>query len=292
LTPQEQQLLNSLVERVNQTQLQEKDPDAEALLNQRLGGNTDALYILAQTVLVQNIALDQAKAQVAQLQQQAQQQRPQPAHATSFLGRLLGERDPEIATQQPPPYQSVNTGYAPQNAPPAPQYPQSQYVPLVGGQSSFLRGAMQTAAGVAAGALAFEGVEAILHGMGGGGYGFGGPGLGMGGGFGRPAEETVINNYYDEPGRGAEHGGLEHGSEHHFADSTSQLSDQGGSHLSEAGYDQGDNLRGFDQNDSSSASDFEDSSLSDQSVVDDNSSLDDNSGFDDGGGLDGDGGTF
>jgi hypothetical protein len=32
VTPQEEQLLNLLVERVNQTQLREKDPDAEALL--------------------------------------------------------------------------------------------------------------------------------------------------------------------------------------------------------------------------------------------------------------------
>jgi hypothetical protein len=54
---------------------------------------------------------------------------------------------------------------------------------------------MQTAAGVAAGALAFEGVESILHGMGGfghPGYGMGGfgmgPGMGMmgGSGFERP----------------------------------------------------------------------------------------------------------
>lgn len=276
MTPQEQQLLNSLVERVNQTQLQEKDPDAEALLNQQLGGNPDALYVMAQTVLVQNIALEQAKAQVAQLQQQAQQQRPQPAHTTSFLGRLLGEREEEPPTPQPPPYQPVNTQYGSQYAQPAPQYAppqyqQPQYAPVSYGQPSFLRGAMQTAAGVAAGALAFQGVEAILHGMGGGGWG--GPTYGMGGfggGLGRPIEETVINNYYDEPGRGAEHGGFEHAGEHHFADSGSQLSDQG------------DNLRGFEQADSSSASDFDDSSLSDQSGFDDSSSLDDGGGFDGG----------
>ena len=104
MTPQEEQLLNALVERVNQTQLQEKDPDAEALLNGSLGPNPDALYILAQTVLVQNIALEQAKAQVTQLQQQTQQAR-QPAHATSFLGSLLGHRDPEPPR---PAYQPVN----------------------------------------------------------------------------------------------------------------------------------------------------------------------------------------
>src|SRR5580704_5930742 len=93
VTPQEEQLINSLVERVNQTQLQEKDPDAEALLTQGLSANPDALYILAQSVLIQNIALDQAKAQVAQLQQQVQQARQQPAHATSFLGNLFGNHD-------------------------------------------------------------------------------------------------------------------------------------------------------------------------------------------------------
>ncbi len=293
VTPQEEQLLNSLVERVNQTQLQEKDPDAEALLNRTLGRNPDALYMLAQTVLVQNIALDQAKAQVAQLQQQVQQVR-QPAHATSFLGSLLGHRDPEPAP--PPPYQPVNAQYA-QPAPP--QYPQpgyqgGQYVPVPSGQPSFLQGAMQTAAGVAAGALAFEGVEAVLHGLGGhSGYGWGSPGMGMGGfgmgggGFERPVEETVVNNYYDEPGaHGAEHGGFEHGAtEQHFHESGDQ---QGGAQLTDASYNTtGDDRNELDGNDNSG--NFGDSSGYDNSGTDAGSGFDDNSGFDDGGGFDGGG---
>ena len=274
MTPQEEQLLNSLVERVNQTQLQEKDPEAEALLNQSLGRNPDALYIMAQTVLVQNIALEQARAQVAQLQQEMQQARPEPSHTTSFLGRLLGDRDPEPARPQPPPYQPV-----PNYGPPQPQYAlpqyqqQPQYVPYQPGPPSFLRGAMQTAAGVAAGALAFEGVEAILHGLGGhGGYGFGGSGFGMGGfggGFGRPVEETVINNYYDEPvGGGAEQ------AREHLGHSSGQFTDTGYS-------DGGDNLRGFEQDDSN-ASGFADSNL------DDGLGLDDSGAFDSGGGFDSD----
>jgi hypothetical protein len=65
-----------------------------------------------------------------------------------------------------------------------------------------LRTAATTAAGVAAGALAFQGVESLLGGFGhSAGFG-GGSGL-FGGGEGRP-EETVINNYYDDSGR--EHG--------------------------------------------------------------------------------------
>ena len=294
MTPQEEQLLNSLVDRLNQTALQEKDPDAEALLNQRLAGNPDAVYMLAQTVLVQNIALDQARAQVSQLQQQMQQfqqQRPQPAHATSFLGRLLGERDDEPRPQQPtatqqqapaPGYQQVPQQYATQPQYGQPQYQQAQYAP-VGGQPSFLSGALQTAAGVAAGALAFEGVESILHGFGHGGYG--GPGYGMGGFGERPVE--VINNYYDEPGRGAEHG------EHHAAD-------QSGQQFNDTGYDprnndSNDNLRGFDdQNAATSANDRDASAANDVSNFADQANFDDQNVDDGGSGLDdsGDSGGF
>lgn len=295
MTPQEDQLLNGLIDRLNQTALQEKDPDAEALLNQRLAGNPDALYMLAQTVLVQNIALDQAKAQLSQLQQQVQQlQHSQPAHTTSFLGRLLGDRDEQPPT--PPQQQASAPGYQqvpPQFSPPppygAPQYQAMPYgTPYAppytpGTQPSFLRGAFQTAAGVAAGALVFEGIESMFHGFGHGGYGWGGPGIG---GFGeRPVE--VINNYYDEPGRGAEH------SEHHG--------------LNDSGYDPrsndpNDNLRGFDNsnlgagdnlaNPADDVSAFADqASFADQSSLDDQN-LDDGSGFDDSGSFDDGGGSM
>jgi uncharacterized protein len=289
VTPQEEQLLNSLVERVNQTQLQEKDLDAEALLRQGLGANPDALYVMAQTVLVQNIALEQAKAQVAQLQQQVQQARQQPAHATSFLGNLLGHHDPV-----PPPMPAAQSTYIPPPPPPPgydPQYQQPQFIPA--GQPSFLRGAMQTAAGVAAGALAFEGVEAVLHGLGGfghPGYGFGGPGMGMGGmgaGFDRPVEETVINNYYDQPGgqEHGEHGGFEHsGQDPHLHESADQLpgyagADQGGAQLSDASYTTAADDQGT----------FDSQNMADQ-VLDGNLTQDDSGSFDDGGGFDNAGG--
>jgi uncharacterized protein len=286
LTPQEQDLLQSLTERVNSTELQEKDPDAEAFLNKNLASNPDAIYILAQSVLVQNIALDQAKSQIAQLQQQLQQPR-QPAHASSFLGNLLGRHDPEpapVAYQSAPPsgFQPVpSAGFQPvQQGPfqPQPQYipGQPQYVAVAPGQPaygqpSFLRGAMQTAAGVAAGALAFEGVESVLHGLGGGG--FGGPAMGFGGaGFERPAEETVINNYYDQPGESHE------GGEQHFHESADQKDlDQGGAQFSDAGY----NTQGGDSNfDDQNAND----NSSDDSSFDNGSGFDDSSSFDDGGG--------
>jgi hypothetical protein len=291
---------------VNQTQLQEKDADAENLLGHELGANPDALYILAQTVLVQDIALQQARAQVTQLQQQLQQ----PAHATSFLGRLLGEHDsPQIAgptappmpqTQQAqaPPYQPVPGYQTPPYA--QPQYAQPQYVAAPMGPPSFLRGAMQTAAGVAAGALAFEGVESILHGFGHGGYGPGfgtagfgmGPGMGVGGGFERPVEETVVNNYYDGPS-GSMGGGEQRfetgGNEPHFHESADQfgsqvVDDRGGAQLTDAGYNtEADETAGtYDQG--SFDPGMDNASAAADTSADDVQIDDSSSGFDDGGG--------
>ncbi len=117
MTPQEQQLLQGLTDRVNQTQLTDKDPEAEQFIFQALGRNTDSLYILAQTVLVQQYALDQAKKQLDQANldldhaRQLAQQAQQPVKHTSFLGSLLGTDQP--APPPPPPaYQPVQT-YAP-----------------------------------------------------------------------------------------------------------------------------------------------------------------------------------
>jgi hypothetical protein len=317
VTPQEEQLLTSLVERVNSTQLQEKDPDAEGLLNRGFNSNPDALYILAQAVLVQNIALEQAKAQVMQLQEQLQQARQQPAHATSFLGSLLGRHDPQPAPPAQPAQSQFQPAQQPQFQPvQQPQYipaQQPQYMPAAPGQPSFLQGAMQTAAGVAAGALAFEGVEAALHGiMGhpgfGGGYGWGGSGfgpamgmggLGMGGGFERPVEETVVNNYYDQPGGGPEHHeqagqtGFDAGSgDQHFHESSDRRGDQGGAQFTDAGYNtQGDGGNGNDSSFEDSGRDSgQDLSQNDNAGFD-NGGQDDSGGFDDGGGFDSGGGN-
>ena len=207
MTPQEQEMIGDLMDRVQKTQLAEKDLDAEQMLQQGLGKNPDAIYILAQTVLVQKYALEQAQAQLAEVKaqlEQLQQQRSEPKRATSFLGSLLGRDESPAPPPPPPPPQGYapQQGYPPQQGyAPVPAYP--QYAPVgggygapMGGGGGFLRGAMQTAAGVAAGALAFQGIESLMHGFGhAAGYGqdFGG----FGGGGQRPVEE-VVNNYYGD----------------------------------------------------------------------------------------------
>jgi uncharacterized protein len=272
-------MLNSLVERVNATKLTEKDEDAERLLARGFASNPDAVYVLSQSVLVQNIALEQAKQQLTEAHKQIGQlqQGQQAGGSGSFLGSLLGHHAPTQTSQtavqpvsqavnsQAPGYQQV---YSPQsqpvyetpyNPPPPPYqgqpypgqpyqgqaypppypppyagggYPPPYPPPPYGGGSSFLRGAAQTAAGVAAGALAFEGVEALLHGgfghpgmgMGMGGWGMPGVGMGMGPGmmgmgYERPIEENVVNNYYDSPGGEHMHGNYEQSGGEHFHES-------------------------------------------------------------------------
>lgn len=200
MTPQEQEMIGDLIDRVQKTELAEKDMDAEEMLRQGLGKNPDALYILAQTVLVQKYALEQAQAQLAQAKEQTQ--RPEPKRATSFLGSLLGRNEEPAPPPPPPPPQQgygQQQGYPPYAPVAVPQYGAPQYGPptgMGGGGGGFLRGAMQTAAGVAAGALAFQGIESLMHGFGhAAGYGqdFGG----FGGAGQRPVEE-VVNNYYGD----------------------------------------------------------------------------------------------
>jgi len=67
MTAQEQRMLQELADRINRTPLAEKDPDAERMIGETLGQNPDALYLMAQIVLVQEYALDEAQKQIAAL---------------------------------------------------------------------------------------------------------------------------------------------------------------------------------------------------------------------------------
>ena len=176
-------MLQDLVRKVEETELAEKDPDAEALLKEGLGQDADAIYKLAQTVLIQNMALEQARVQMERMQQQLQ---PQPVKGGRLLGGLL-QSGAGQGSGNPPQFQAVPPSYGAPGYAPTPGYaPPPSYGSSRGG---FLRSAATTAAGVAGGMLAFEGIEALMHG-GMGGYGFGG---------GMPVEETVVNNYYGGP---------------------------------------------------------------------------------------------
>jgi len=200
VTTDERNMLADLANKIAQTPAPPKDAEAEEFIRSKIGSRPDALYLMTQTVLIQNLALQNAQQQIQDLQQRASQPAPV-ASGGSFLGG-------QGSAPRPGGYSSSQYSGSPQYAAPPPQYapapPQyaqapPQYAPAPGGAPSFLRGAAQTAAGVAAGALAFEGIQALFSHPGYGGGGFGGFGSGP---TGLPVEETVVNNYYDTPQTG------------------------------------------------------------------------------------------
>jgi hypothetical protein len=200
MEPQERDLITTLLTRLQSAGEQPKDAEADALIRQAMTQMPDAPYYLVQTVLIQDLSLHNAENRIAELEKQLASA-SQPQQRTSFLGGLLGGGQPAQGSVP-------STGpwtRAPQAAPPPqPQYAQPPgYAPgygqpaaspmggmFGGGGNSFLRSAATTAAGVAGGALLFQGISSLFgHSYASGLGGFGG--MGMGNGLG----ETVINNY-------------------------------------------------------------------------------------------------
>jgi uncharacterized protein len=196
MTEQEKQLISQLADRIRSAPAPQIDRDAYDLILHTIGTRPDALYILTQTVLIQQMALDQAKTQMDQLQRQ-QASQPAPQQGGFLPGPQGGYSGSGYAGQG-----YSNSGY---DAPAPP--PQAQ----TGGRfSNFLHNAATTAAGVIAGEVAFDALSSIFGHR--GGY-YGGGGF-LGGGI-MPGSETIVNNYY-----GDERGGDDGGSR--FADAASQ----------------------------------------------------------------------
>jgi len=195
-------MISGLAERIRSAPAPQIDREAYDLILHTIGTRPDALYVLTQTVILQQMALDQAKTQIDQLQRQAQTQ-PAPQQGSFLPGSQQGGWD-----QPDQRYQGSGYAGSRYDAPP-PLPPQSG-----GGRfSNFLHNAATTAAGVVAGELAFDAISSIF-GHHGGGYGGGGF---LGGGI-MPGSETIVNNYYGDD-RGSDLGGSR------FADVASQ--DQG-----------------------------------------------------------------
>lgn len=144
MTDQERQLIVGLADRMKSAPAPQVDREADALIQSTIGSRPDALYILTQTVLIQDMALKQAQG--------------------SFLPPAQPARTEPAYTQ--------------------PGYAQSQYAgpppPRHGGFSDFLHNAATTAAGVIAGEIAFDSLASLFGGRGGGSF-FGGGGLMPGG---------------------------------------------------------------------------------------------------------------
>jgi hypothetical protein len=166
MTPEERQLIAGLFDRRRDYRLPEKDREAEALIDERVRTVPDASYMLVQSVLVQEQALQEAASRIAALEEQVRslESPHRPAGAGSFLGGLFGGgrpaaepgRGPSVpvvgARATPSVYAGGQPGHpaTPATTPAQAALPPGQAAASGGG---FLRTAMATAAGVAGGML-------------------------------------------------------------------------------------------------------------------------------------------
>jgi hypothetical protein len=191
MTPQERDLVLGLTQRLKQTAPQQpKDAEAEALVKRELAGMPDAAYYLIQTVLIQEMALQQAQNRINELER-APAQAPQ--QQRSFLGGSVPPSGPwgRQQAQQRPGMPGVG-GWGGQPQGMQPMMPPSA-------TSGFLRNAAMTAAGIAGGALLFHGITSML---GGGSHGAtpGASEASSQGGAWTPAEQPQEQLASNEPG--------------------------------------------------------------------------------------------
>ena len=206
---QERALLTGFLQQLAQAQAGPKDTEATALIGDTLARQPDAVYLLVQRALILDGALNNAQARVAELQGQIEQQKAQsaslvsPAQSANFLDANAWGR-----ASSPPAAAAVmqNTGIRPQSGGlsgvtttgnyGAPQAAALGASPTAGFQApSFLTSIATTAAGVAAGAFLFQGVNHM--------FGSHGDNSLPGSAAHLPppsaTDNTVINNYYSQP---------------------------------------------------------------------------------------------
>ena len=180
---EEQTLIDGLFGRLKQAESEgaPRDAQAQARIAEHLQQQPSAPYYMAQAILVQEAALKRLDEQNRQLQADLNQARAQVAATAPSSGGFLssifggGARQPEPQPQraaQPAPAPATSgggwrepasgfggPGVAPQqqgfNAAP-------QAAPARGGASSFLGGALQTAAGVAGGVMQAQGISSLF----------------------------------------------------------------------------------------------------------------------------------
>ena len=217
MSPEERQLLQGVFDRMRNNASAPRDPEADQLIADNVRQQPYGPYFLTQAVIVQEQALQAASQRIQQLEQHIQTQAPAQPQG-GFLSSIFGGGSRPASVPAPQPAPVWNRGGAMPGGPGQQGYGQGgpqQGGPwagapqmgggmmgggmgggmMGGGGGGFLHGALQTAAGVAGGALLFDGIKGL---MGGGGSPFG-IGAGMPGGG---EHESVVNNYYGDSSDG------------------------------------------------------------------------------------------
>jgi hypothetical protein len=185
MTPQERQLVDDLFDRLSKVESTPRDPDAVAAITEGLRKAPNAVYALAQTVLLQDEALKRANSRIQELEAGggAPEQQQPGGFLDSMRGAIFGQNQPRgsVPNVQPPEIASRpvwNSGQVMQQSQSPGQYNQAPYgqpygapqAPMGGGGGSFLGTAAAAAAGMVGGSLLLGSIRSM---MGGSHQGFG-----------------------------------------------------------------------------------------------------------------------
>ncbi|WP_260958254.1 DUF2076 domain-containing protein [Pseudomonas citri] len=188
MNSEEQTLIDGLFSRLQQAERDSapRDAQAEARIKEHLASQPAAGYFMAQAILVQEAAIKRLDEQNKQLNQQVEQLRGElqqarnqasaPSGGGGFLSSIFGSssRDSRPAPAPSAPASGGGGWREPSfNAPPFNAQPQQGFgAPPVNygapqqqapAASSFLGGALKTAAGVAGGVMLAQGISSLFH---------------------------------------------------------------------------------------------------------------------------------
>lgn len=211
MTPEERQLISDLFDRLRSYSAPDKDREAEDFINRSVRNYPDAPYLLVQSVLVQEQALQQADERIRDLEARVRELEGPPARqGGSFLGGLLGgNRAPDTGRSSVPQVGSRATGSTYDAPRPWSQQPMAQQqAPQQGGGGSFMRTALSAAAGVAGGMLLADGIRSM-----------------MGGGA---AHASGLGGHGDQGGSPTGDSDAGYSKEHGFVNDGDDMSDSGG----------------------------------------------------------------
>ena len=178
MNTEEQTLIDGLFSRIKQAEDagQARDPQAQARIEEHLRQQPAAAYYMAQAILVREAAIKRLDEQNKQLEAELKQAKAQAEASRSgstgggFLSSLFGSGSREPVPAPQPQRQAAPAAPAGGWREPSAQgfaQPQAQpgfnAAPARSGASSFLGGAMQTAAGVAGGVLLAQGISSLFN---------------------------------------------------------------------------------------------------------------------------------
>lgn len=137
----ERKLLSGFLGNLQQAKVNNRDPEADAMIREAVARQPDAAYLLVQQALMQQAALSRAQAR--------------PAAATPST---------DASAEQPVARGGWSNTPRPGSQPPVQARPEMGRQAAGGGAGDFMRSAAATAVGVAGGAMLFQGLSGLFGG--------------------------------------------------------------------------------------------------------------------------------